>query len=187
MRSSAARRLGSSARAARARPRSGAACCGWSSPPDGGPSGSLARTSTLLPRAQLRRLRARIQMVFQDPLRQPRPTPAFRRGAIVEPLRLTRSMSCRRLGDLGWGSRSWSTWSASRRALFGALLPPRDERRPASARRHRPGAGATQPDLVVLDEPTSALDVSVRAEILAPSCATCRHGSARPTCSSRTT
>jgi peptide/nickel transport system ATP-binding protein len=108
----------------------------------------------------LRKLRSKLQMVFQDPFDSLDPRQSLS-AAIEEPLSLTTDMA-----------------RDERKARVADLLRlvglPQDA---AILYPHQVSAGelqrvgiaraiATQPDLVVFDEPTSALDVSVRADIL---------------------
>ncbi|HEU5433479.1 MAG TPA: oligopeptide/dipeptide ABC transporter ATP-binding protein [Thermomicrobiales bacterium] len=114
---------------------------------------------TALAGSPLRRLRPRIQMVFQDP--HDSLDPRHRVADIVaEPLRLAGMGDAReraaRVDELlemvqlrGFGER------------FPHQLTGGQAQRVAIAR-----AIATQPDLIVLDEPTSALDIAVRADII---------------------
>ena len=113
-----------------------------------------------LPAKHFRALRARIQMVFQDPFDSM--DPRQRVGdAITEPLQLTRGMSSRererKIGSL----LEQVGLSPDRARLYPHQMSAGELQRVGIAR-----AIATEPELVVFDEPTSALDVSVRAEIL---------------------
>ena len=118
------------------------------------------RDVSILPQAQFRRLRSRIQMVFQDPFDSIDPRQRIS-DALEEPLRLTTSMTAgeRRsrvaelLGLVGL--------DRAKAGLYPHQMSAGELQRVGIAR-----AIATEPDLVVFDEPTSALDVSVRAEIL---------------------
>jgi peptide/nickel transport system ATP-binding protein len=110
--------------------------------------------------AQLRTVRPRIQMVFQDPMAAFNPRATIAR-IVEDPLRVH---------DL--------VPRAERRAAVRDLLARVSlsvdiaDRRPheiSGGQRQRVAiarAIATRPDLIVLDEPVSSLDVSVRAQIL---------------------
>jgi peptide/nickel transport system ATP-binding protein len=116
--------------------------------------------------SELRPLRAKMQMVFQDPFASL--NPRLRIGEIIAEGMLA-------LGTGGMGGSTGDAISPARvgRAAgagrparrHGGPLPARVFRRPAPAHRHRARAGG-QPQLLICDEPTSALDVSVQAQIL---------------------
>ena len=109
---------------------------------------------------QLRALRPRVQMVFQEPYDSLNPRMRIRK-IVEEPILLG--------GDMTPAQRHDRVAEVLEMVRLGADSMDKYPHQFSAGEQQRIGiarAISTEPELVVLDEPTSALDVSVRAEIL---------------------
>jgi oligopeptide/dipeptide ABC transporter ATP-binding protein len=129
-------------------------------PPTAGPIRFDGRDITALPEAQLRPLRAKLQIVFQDPWGALNPRMTIAR-ALDEPLKLHTGLDAQ--------SRSARVRELAERVRLPLASLERFPNELSGGQLQRVSiarALATQPKLIVLDEPTSSLDLSVRAGIL---------------------
>ena len=111
-------------------------------------------------REQLRALRPRLQIVFQDPLASLNPRRTVRQ-AVEEPLVLQGSMPSVARGSAVLDILERVHLGPHHLDCYPVELTTSEQQRVAIAR-----ALITRPALVVLDEPTSSLDPAVRSEIL---------------------
>ena len=109
---------------------------------------------------EFRRLRDRMQMVFQEPYDAL--NPRMKIGAIVaEPLVLQ--------GKLNSVQRRQRVLELLRMVLLGEEMLGRYPHQVSAGEAQRVGIArsmATNPDLIIFDEPTSGLDISIRADIM---------------------
>ena len=110
---------------------------------------------------QLRALRPRVQMVFQEPYDSLNPRMRIRK-IVEEPILLGGHMTPTQRHDRVAEVLEMVRLGADSMDKYPHQFSAGEQQRIGIAR-----AISTEPELVVLDEPTSALDVSVRAEILA--------------------
>ena len=128
-------------------------------PPSGGSIRFDGRDIGNLPRAELRRLRRWMQMVFQDPYSAVDPRYSVR-DALLEPFRI-QGLAPESGNDVA-ALLEMVGLSPSLAGSYPHQLSGGQKQRVGIAR-----ALALRPSLIVLDEPTASLDVSVQAQIIA--------------------
>ncbi len=126
-------------------------------------SGTIAFEGTDLAKLSagaMRKMRARIQTVFQDPYAALNPRMSAG-DYVAEAFKLHRRDM--RAPERREAVAALSSGSGSIRASWGATRT--SSRRPAPAHLHRP-AIALKPSFIVADEPIAALDVSIQAQVV---------------------
>lgn len=128
--------------------------------PDAGRIELLGQAITALDRRQMRRMRTRATMIFQDPYKSLNPR-LFIGSSIAEPMAA--------VGDLSRRDRRDRTVALLERVGLGASYLDRFPYEMSGGQLQRVGiarALATDPDVIVCDEPVAALDMSIRSQVI---------------------
>ena len=128
--------------------------------PTGGSILYRGRDITRLRGGDLRALRSKVQIVFQDPMSSLNPRMTVR-DILSEPLRFAAGKGRREAADLVVDILDRVGLKANHADRYPHEFSGGQRQRIGIAR-----ALATNPEFIVLDEPTSALDVSVQAQVL---------------------